>query len=406
MREVAVTDDVVGTDDEVAELWAASGAQWLTDPGVGVPGRLVRTVIGIVDALDRRGAGLAEILPARGLGVLAERSASMGLPCSGRTSCGGASRLLRAGDGWFVLSLARDDDRDLVPAWLEADVGLGEEPWFEIERIAARRPVDELVSRGAMLGLPCGAVGEVQDGRPVLLDSVGAAAPRPVAGALVVSLAALWAGPLCADVLGRLGARVITVESTRRPDGGRQARRFFRALHGRSESFALDITTPRGQELLGSLLRAADVVIEGSRPRAIEQMGIDALEVVESGPQAWLSITAQGRGSGVRDRVGFGDDAAATGGLVGWIGDEPRFVADAVADPLTGLTAALAVTELLEAGGRWLADVALARTARAATGGWIGRSRASEHPRARIDRGGPLPLGRDTSSVIREFGIA
>lgn len=416
-------------DAEVSALWTASGARWLTDPAVAVPGSLTRRVVGLVAELDHRGAALADLVDARGLGLLAERAAAMGLPPSDRTSAGGAARLLRAADGWFAISLARPDDLAALPAWFDGEIELpvddhdggsdglidggtarggivSDGVWRAIERAAAIRRVRELGDRATLLGLPCSVVEEVSDTRAVIADRVGDASPRPLEGALVVSLAALWAGPLCADVLARLGARVVTVESTRRPDGGRLARRFFEVLHGRSESVALDLASPAGRTTLAALLRRADVVIEGSRPRALEQMGIDARDVVGGGPQVWLSITAHGRGPHGRERVGFGDDAAAAGGLVGWNGDEPRFLADAVGDPLAGLTAACAIAFLVEQGGRWLVDVALARVAASARGGWIDHgSEASVRPRTRRDRGGPMPIGRDTVAILGELGI-
>jgi crotonobetainyl-CoA:carnitine CoA-transferase CaiB-like acyl-CoA transferase len=266
--------------------------------------------------------------------------------------------------------------------------------------------VDELVERAALLGIAGTAVGEVADDRPVIAERVGDAPTRPLKDAVVVNLAALWAGPLCADLLARLGARVITIESTRRPDGGRQARKFFAALHGRSESVALDLGGPHGRRLLAELLHGADVVIEGSRPRALEQMGIDARRLLDEGPRVWLSITAHGRDGTARHRVGFGDDAAAAGRLVGWVGGEPRFVADAVADPLSGLTAACAAAVAIEDGGRWLLDVALARTAASAAGGWIARSGTEQDPpRVRRDPGAPMPLGRDTAAVLDRVSV-
>jgi crotonobetainyl-CoA:carnitine CoA-transferase CaiB-like acyl-CoA transferase len=307
-----------------------------------------------------------------------------------------------------VLSLARVDDVGLLPAWLERDLD-GPDVWSELRKVVADSAVDELVARAVLLGLPCSRVGEVDDARPAIAERVAEARPRTIDGAIVVDLAALWAGPLAGDVLSRLGARLITVESIRRPDGGRRARRFFEALHGRSESVALDLTDADGCATLRRLLARADVVIEGSRPRALEQMGIDVRSVLagERGPRVWLSITAHGRGEGGRERVGFGDDAAAAGGLVGSVDATPRFVADAVADPLTGLTAAVAAAQLLERGGRWLVDVALARTARAASGGWLhaGDHGDAERPRPRRDPGRPMPLGRDTDAVLRSLGV-
>ncbi len=106
------------------------------------------------------------------------------------------------------------------------------------------------------------------------------------------------------------------------------------------------------------------MVIEASRPRALEQLGIVAADVVRAGgPRVWVSITGYGRHDTATGRVAFGDDAAAAGGLVVWADDSPLFCADAVADPLTGLTAAHACLEALAEGGRWLLDVSMAGVA-------------------------------------------
>ena len=51
-------------------------------------------------------------------------------------------------------------------------------------------------------------------------------------------------------------------------------------------------------------------------------------------------VTGYGTEPGSADRVAFGDDAAAAGGLVVWDERGPCFCADAVADPVTGLATA------------------------------------------------------------------
>ena len=394
-------------DVDAGSLWATSGARWLSDPGLGVPDRLVSRFAGLVEFIDQRGAGLADLTGSRGLGLLAERAGAMGLPPARGSSCGGASRFVRCNDGWIVVSLARSDDVDLVSAWLEIDPPPVADPWPAIERSVAKRLTDEIVARAALLGLPCSAVGEVTSPQAVRTMRLGDAPSRQLDGLVVMNLAALWAGPLCADVLGRMGARVITIESTRRPDGGRAARRFFDSLHSRSESVALDLAHEAGRARLRALLARADVVIEGSRPRALEQMGVDARSVASAGPAIWLSITSHGRSGANRHRVGFGDDAAGAGGLVGWVGNEPRFVADAIADPLTGVTAAAAAVQLLESGGRWLVDVALARVARSMVGEWLPApsGTAPARPLPRAGSRTQMPLGRDTAAVLADLGV-
>jgi hypothetical protein len=404
VMDLAVRDLEID-DDETSRLWAASGAQWLTTSAAGVPGELVRRVAGLCAALDDRGCDLGGRTSAGGVGLLGERAALMHLPASGVVSAGGATQMVECADGWLAITLARPDDRSLVPAWLLQEVG-GDDPWPAVHALARDRPVAELVDQAVLLGLACAAVGEATPGAGVRGERVGDAPPTELAGATVVSLASLWAGPLCADLLARMGARVITVESTRRPDGGRLARAFFEALHGRSESVALDLSSDPGRETLRDLLSAADVVIEGSRPRALEQMGIVAHDVVRAGPRVWVSITGHGRSAPARDRVGFGDDGAAAGGLVADVGGRPHFVADAVADPLTGLAAAVSVAELLESGGRWIVDAALAQMAAAVSGGWIASGHPPARPRPPSDPGRAMPLGRDTDAVLASLGIA
>jgi crotonobetainyl-CoA:carnitine CoA-transferase CaiB-like acyl-CoA transferase len=113
---------------------------------------------------------------------------------------------------------------------------------------------------------------------------------------------------------------------------------------------------------LRGLLGTADVVIEASRPRALRQLGVPAETIMADGrPRVWVRITGYGP---EQDRIAFGDDAAVAGGLVAWDPDGPVFVGDAIADPLTGMLAALAVLACLRAGGGWIVDIAMADVAR------------------------------------------
>lgn len=126
----------------------------------------------------------------------------------------------------------------------------------------------------------------------------------------MVDFSALWAGPLCAHLLGLAGADVIKVETPDRPDGARRGHPgFYRLLHAGHRSVVLDPATPRGRDALAALVASAGIVIEASRPRALGRWGLDPAKT----PATWISITAAGRSS---DRVGFGDDVAAGAGLV------------------------------------------------------------------------------------------
>ena len=157
----------------------------------------------------------------------------------------------------------------------------------------------------------------------------------------MLDLSALWAGPLATALLAESGATVTKVESTTRPDGAREGEpRFFALLDQAKEHRIVDLSDRRGVDDLRAACAAADLVVEASRPRALDQLG-----VARRAP--WLSITAYGRTGPWRQWVGFGDDAAAAGGLVAWEDHEPRFLADAAADPAAGLHAAAAALAVL-----------------------------------------------------------
>lgn len=399
-------------DLDVAAEWSASGCQAITAAGVAVPSRLVAGVAGVVDELDRAGARVAARFGGRGLGALSERAASLLFRPSGRVSCGGGSRLLQAADGWVAVTLARATDRELLPAWLglapdAACVVSDADPWADVARRVARRERADLIDSAVVLGLACAAVGELRPQPAVWRQRLGDAPPADLGGLRVVNLGSLWAAPLAAHVLARLGADVVCVESTGRPDGARLTPQWFDAMHAGQRSVALDFRDAGDATALAALLTAADVVIEGSRPRALAQLGISPHQLVPRGPRVWVSITGFGRRPATAMRVALGDDAAAAGGLIGWVDDGPVFVADAVADPATGLIAAHAVVDAVASGGRWLVDVALAGVA-STFAQRVGDPLVpvlpdATAPRTIVPARAPFALGAHTAEVLREW---
>ena len=113
---------------------------------------------------------------------------------------------------------------------------------------------------------------------------------------------------------------------------------------------------------------AADILITGARPRGLASLGLEPAAVFAANPGlVWVAVSGYGFTGPAAERVAFGDDAAAAGGLVRWTpGGAPRFLGDALADPVTGLAAAVGALKGLDEGGGVLVDVALARSAGAA----------------------------------------
>ena len=379
------------------QRWADSGLMWLTGWPDGAP---LAGPAAVADGLAAIADDIGKLTECRvvldGPAVAAERAAIRGLTRRGRVSPGGACRLAQTSDGWIAVNLPRASDVELLPAWLEADT----DDWTAVVR---GRATEELVARAALLGLPVVVPGEcaVQPGirRPRSAPHEGPR--RSIEGARVVDLSAMWAGPLCASILGMAGADVIKVEDPRRPDGARSGPpEFFDLLHAGHRSAVLPLDSPE----LRSLLASADIVIESARPRAFEQLGIDR----EQTSAVWVAITGHGLDTPDRNRPAFGDDAAVAGGLVAVDPDDggPLFCADALADPVTGLMAARLVLHALHVGGPWIVDASLAgcaaelrRMCPADGGTSAGEPRP---PHARPPRGTAAPMGAHTAEVLAE----
>lgn len=306
---------------------------------------------------------LGKPVDVRTLGIL-DRRGLIALQPPGLASPNRACRMFRAADDWMALNLARDDDRDLIAAWLQC--GVVDDPWETIVRAAKSRPAAALLADAIMLGLPAGRVGEITAPNPDAPIPMGKPARRNHSAPRVVDMSALWAGPMCGAILAEAGADVVKVESTRRPDPTRASMpAFFQRLNGAKRDLPLDLTTAAGQGRLRDEILAANVLITSARPRAFAALGLAPEDIFRANPAlTWVAITGYGWTGEAAARVAFGDDAAAAGGLVRRNrAGAPRFLGDALADPVTGLAAALGALRGLAAGGGVLVDVSLARSA-------------------------------------------
>lgn len=439
--------------------WAASGAMALTGWPDGGPALSPAPSYALLGSVCQE---LARVTAVAGREVLADpaelltgRAALAGLDRQGQVSAGGSSRLLRAADGWCALTLSRADDTAAVPA-IVGRLGLGppragasgstdiDGAWTTLAAAALVTSAADLADAAQLLGVPAAALPAApapRPGRPSKAQTPAwppwrrsrlapRSSPAGLAGALVVDLSSMWAGPLCGRLLGLAGARVVKVESLARPDGARAGNKeFFDWLHTGQASVAVDFSAGRGLAALAALLGAADVVIEASRPRALANLGLAPGTAARRAGQVWLSITGYGREE--PERVAFGDDAAVAGGLVGWLpgrgpsGEaDPVFCADAVADPLSGACGALAVARSLADGGGELIDLSMRSVAAAfaaATGDGHGAHELSpdgatvtcghlETVQAVLPPRRPWPvpaatgLGADTEAVLARLG--
>ena len=337
--------------------WAGSGLAYLTGTPDGAPDFSRATVLA---EARRVTADIARLLGVEvdAVTTLAGRAAILGLTRGGRVSAGGATRLLATADGWCAIALPRADDVAALPALLEADE-IPDDPWVALSGWAATRSTEAVVARGQLLDIAVAGLGEVAAEQPMVRACGSVARPRPADGLLVADLSSLWAGPLCAQLLARAGAVVVKVESPNRPDGARSGEpAFFDWMNFGKLSYNVDFDD--NTDALRQLLAAADVVIEGSRPAALQRRALSADCVPGRAGRIWLRITGY---RGQPYRAAFGDDAAVAGGLVGAGTQGPVFCGDAIADPLTGLEAARAVGQSLRRGGGELIEVSMAQVA-------------------------------------------
>lgn len=405
-------------DADPAADWAGSGVVHLTGrpdgPPLVPPGRAASRARELADAIAAATVGARFPVAVDGPALLGERAAFTGHGRRGAVSPGGSCRLLPTADGWAAVSCARDIDHQLLSALVSEE--LGADPWPGVAAWLRDHVGDDLAERAQLLGIAAAPVR-----RPPPPPPLPTHAPRPVDGMLVVDFSALWAGPLCASLLGLAGARVVKVETPSRPDGARRGDAgFYRLLHAGHRSVVLDPDEPGGRNALAALVASADIVIEASRPRALAGFGLDAAGAVADG-KTWISITAAGRDSA---RVGFGDDVAAGAGLVVRNDGALLFCGDALADPLTGLTAAaLAFTAPADGSGvLWdlsMADVVAStlpaepdrapRAARRSASGWMVDTGAGPVsvalPRCRAVAGTAPSPGAHTAEVLAELGI-
>ena len=375
--------------------------------------------------------------------LLAERSAIFGYTRRGEIAPGGSCRLIEASDGWLAVNLARESDRALVPAWLEVEVA--DDLWSAVEKELARGRAKALLARARLMSLPVAPASNPVEGAwqdapwATTTHRSEPCVPQRTHAPVVLDLSSLWAGPLCTNLLGLAGARVIKLESLERPDGARRGpQQFYDVLNEGKESVAIELGNLRGRTLLERLIERADIVVESARPRALAQLGIVAEEWIARKPGlTWLSITGYGRTEPEAEWVAFGDDASAAAGLPfanamfnhRGESDElrPVFCGDAISDPLTGLHAATAALGNWRSGGSALIDISLrgvvghllsfggidaeqtATVEQNAAGEYevrIGdRVQVVEHPRSRVAKQPARELGADTAATLESLGV-
>ncbi len=182
----------------------------------------------------------------------------------------------------------------------------------------------------------------------------------PLEGVKVIDLTSMVSGPLGAMILADQGAEVIKVE----PLAGEQMRHMaaphngvnpiFYSCNRGKKSLAIDLKSKEGKEILISLIKEADVLMQNFRPGTTERMGFGFSDMQKINSKLiYLSISGFGdKGPYAQSRV-YDPVIQALSGATDIQADRdtgtPKMFRVVIADKVTSLTAAQAVSSALYA---------------------------------------------------------
>ena len=228
----------------------------------------------------------------------------------------------------------------------------------------------------------------------------------PLTGVRVLDLSNVLAGPFCAYQLALLGAEVIKVEH---PEGGDLARRLgadkdasardmgasFVAVNAGKQSITLNLKDARGKEILRSLVKTADVLVENFRPGVMTRLdlGYEALSAINP-KLVYCAISGFGKDGEFSKRPAYDQIIQGISGVMSVTGDAdsaPLRVGYPVSDTVGGLTAAFGICAALvdaRANGRGrMLDVSMLEST-LSTMGWV----VSNYLNAGVT---PAPMGNE-----------
>jgi benzylsuccinate CoA-transferase BbsF subunit len=153
--------------------------------------------------------------------------------------------------------------------------------------------------------------------------------PRlPLEGVRIADFTWAWAGPYATELLAFLGAEVIKIESSHRPDHARirsltlglstkhlDNSPVFNDLNLNKMSLALDLSKPKAIDIARKLVAVSDVVTENYRPGVMDKLGLgyDVLKSIKP-DIVMLSSSALGSEGPESGYAGFAPTFAALGG--------------------------------------------------------------------------------------------
>ena len=199
---------------------------------------------------------------------------------------------------------------------------------------------------------------------------------KPLEGVRILELGNLVAAPFAGKLFSEFGAEVIKVEEPTKGDPLRN----WRVMHNETsvwwyvqsrnkKSITVNMREPEGQEIIKSLVKKVDVVLENFKPGTLENWGLGYEELKKINSSIIMTrISGYGQTGPYKEKAGFGSVAEAIGGLrylTGYPDLPPVRVGIAIGDLIAGLYAVIGTLLALRArnpeieGKGQLVDVAL-----------------------------------------------
>ena len=185
------------------------------------------------------------------------------------------------------------------------------------------------------------------------------ASDLPLSGVKVLDLSRVFAGPLCGQILGDLGADVIKVEHPKRGDDtrdwglriGKTETTYYNSMNRNKRSITVDLQQPEGLALILELVPQFDVVIHNFKHGGAEKLGLgyEQLKAIKPGI-VYCSVTGYATDTPEAARPGYDILVQGEAGLMAMNGEAsqpPLKFGVAVVDLMTGMSAAQAVLAAL-----------------------------------------------------------
>ena len=201
------------------------------------------------------------------------------------------------------------------------------------------------------------------DGAPATGTS---ATGRPLEGVTVADFSWVWAGPYCTLHLAHLGATVIKIESSARPDLGRRlptysvhheptldTNGYFNQYGQGKKSITIDMGTAEGQALAKRFALTCDLVVSNYATGVMDGWGLGYAALAAERPDVIVgAVSGYGHHGPYKSYMGYGPTTGPLSGLAsmtGYPGGNAEELGVSLGDPAAGIATAYALVAALVA---------------------------------------------------------